>query len=82
MMEWQPIETAPKDGTKILVFCKPDEIFTATWGKWTDAYGNDWKETECWCVYDCEDAFYSHLLRGDRVTHWQSLPALPKEDKK
>jgi len=80
-MEWQPIETAPKDGTKILVFCKPDEIFTATWGKWTDAHFNDWKATECWCVYDCEDAFYSHLLSGDRVKYWHPLPEPPKEDK-
>ena len=40
-MEWQPIETAPKDGTRVLVYDKADdEILVCYWyDKWELVYG-------------------------------------------
>jgi hypothetical protein len=75
-MIWQPIETAPKDGTPILVYCpdarKPHESITAaryipytpTWGYWEP------------CVADHESERWPRLK--DQPTHWMKLPAPPR----
>lgn len=64
MSEWQPIETAPKDGTMILAAFPwlpyPKPIF---WAK----YAKAWR---------CPAT--EHLPRDiEGPTYWQSLPALP-----
>jgi hypothetical protein len=63
-MEWQTIETAPKDGMQVLGFGECDEtlscIFIMAW----DDVINWWVE----CSIECEI---------DNVTHWMPLPALP-----
>lgn len=57
--EWQPIETAPKDGTQILMVIAGYEPLCGRWrrGTWTS---------------DPDKAYFS-------PTHWQPLPAAPKE---
>lgn len=63
---WLPIETAPKDGTAILVsegrFCWCVE--------WNEEF--DW-----WAVDD--NKLGPFRLRGAAPTHWQPLPTPPKE---
>jgi len=83
MIEWQPIETAPKDGRVVLLFGiwageihgEYDEptIDIGSWGGGKSDYpGNDW-----W-----------HLTTGDnyacwmRPTHWMPLPEPPQEGDK
>lgn len=67
MAEWQPIETAPKDGTRILVFgpyCGGLPIMaTSKWLPWTE----DRVEKGCW------------YANGVAPTHWMPLPDPPKE---
>ena len=61
-MTWQPIETAPKDGTEFLAYDPDLGIVIADWD-------DGWH-------YDCFDSdgmgFYDQ-----EPTHWQTLPAKP-----
>jgi hypothetical protein len=80
-MEWQPIETAPKDGTQILVARAGDSV------------GVDDIEITEWCVM--ARSHYEHVEgdlyrkveeephcfwngNGHRATHWMPLPEPPK----
>lgn len=66
-MKWQPIETAPKDGTDILVFTDRGVFEAAFVG---DSY---WE----FAVAD----FHGCLCcsgNGDNPTHWMPLPQPPE----
>lgn len=61
MSKWEPIDTAPKDGIEILLFCPRKSSIKAYqvisyfgWNNWEDGHGNDL----------CP-------------THWQYLPDPP-----
>jgi hypothetical protein len=69
---WQPIETAPKDGTKILVYAskspvQDEGIFVAEWGE-----NRYWCNVEVWRIVggyqDCGTV---------EPTHWMNLPKAP-----
>ena len=74
MSDWQPIETAPMDGTPILVF-SPDSIephiFTVIWTDWVDAENGEVIEGN-WTDL-CDDQEF-----GATITHWQPLPEPPE----
>lgn len=73
---WQDISTAPKDGSKILVYNGVNEgyytgngqIGTASHG--VDGFGNKNK----WCAWDCCDGVTSY-----EPTHWMPIPQPPAE---
>ena len=67
--EWQPIETAPKDGRDVLLYLK-DEIIGS--GHWSVAGSAD-----CWFT----GGGFCHEDDEYPATHWQPLPHPPKEDK-
>lgn len=72
-MEWQPIETAPKDGTQILIW------ISAAWTRaqvrlvhWYDEWGN-WQEGA-----DPDPLTDEYCGIGSAVpTHWMPLPNPP-----
>lgn len=74
MSEWQPIETAPKDGTDILLGYYP------TWpgldlgkGSCEVAFWHGIKNTWCGRVLLNADGHFS-------PTHWMPLPPPPKDE--
>lgn len=76
--EWQPIETAPKDGTLILVYNGENEgyctgkhqIGTASWEMAYSGYTDD-KRCE-WLSNACCDGVSNY-----KPTHWMPLPKPP-----
>jgi hypothetical protein len=72
MSEWQDIETAPKDGTRILAFARgPRDVYygVASWVN-ADPDVNPGIPVEQLSLWDWPYAI--------RPTHWQSLPEAPK----
>ncbi len=73
MTDWQPIETAPRDGTEIIAWgvmqgdygYTPDE-YTWTGVQWTCAGWSVTKPT-------------GRYFRGFTPTHWMHLPTPPTE---
>jgi hypothetical protein len=70
MNEWQPIETAPKDGTHILA-----------WVPWTR-----YPKTLFWAIYAdewrCPASERGPCEDGWQPTHWMPAPAPPQEEKR
>lgn len=68
LAQWQPIETAPKDERRLLLF-NPDESF----GGWEVMIGAFYEQLGGW-QYDGQNPRYSN---AHQPTHWQSLPDPP-----
>lgn len=65
--QWQPIETAPMDGTRILL-CRPNHIIPVCEG-W---YENNYIKSFHWRCYD------GGVYKGP--IYWMPLPQPPMED--
>lgn len=66
MSEWQPIDTAPKDGSDILVVSESAEFKIIFWSE-------DDGEDGCWC-----DPLYFIGEETETLTHWMPLPEPPR----
>ncbi len=77
MSEWLPIDSAPKDGSRILIGrVRSAGVHSAHWEvdpSWA------WEGVgPCWAVYLSDDDYYSHYIPADWPTHWMPLPEPPK----
>lgn len=66
-MDWRPIETAPKDGTHILLWPGLRRPAAAVVGAWLDTRGGP-----CW--YDLAVGHHNGYWQP---THWQPMPLPP-----
>lgn len=77
MSEWQPIETAPKDDTFVLLATPTSRV--ALYGFWDGKQYNFCDEPE-WSEAMQEDYFLMNSWREGRgPTHWMPLPSPPQE---
>jgi hypothetical protein len=73
--QWQPIETAPKDGTPILILYKGHAIEAL----WECVDSGDWESGQQPVYWWSSELNY--LEDGDEPTHWMPLPTPPIADK-
>lgn len=71
-MEWQPIETAPKDGTQV------DVYISELQERYTEAHFC--VSEQCW-VWDLPCGTKRVMFTKTPPTHWMPLPQPPKETK-
>jgi len=67
---WQPIETAPKDGTRILGFLDFEQECSVV--EWSTYIQKNGMKLSYWEKVDSESE--------TTVTHWMPLPKLPKNN--
>lgn len=65
MTDWQPIETAPKDGSWIIVTSTHNQYYRAAI-MWDDYW------------QDCNEANHDSFM-DKSATHWMPLPDPPKD---
>lgn len=65
MSAWQPIDTAPKDGTWVLAYSPNGNWRRISWGK------NRFNEA-CWTSVDW------WFFEREEFTHWMPLPEPPQ----
>jgi hypothetical protein len=85
MDEWRPIETAPKDGTEVLVFVDCATVPIIRLAFWCDGefwqdhgYSSQEEETGWWSY---ENSVSQEKLDGAvEPTHWMPAPKRPREE--
>jgi hypothetical protein len=77
MTPWQPIDTAPKDGTEILVW-NGFRISLVSWSEYPQISRRA-KKMFAWCVSESEQDEQGGCATAGNPTHWQPLPEPPEE---
>lgn len=88
-MTWHPISTAPKDGTRVILWARqcgvPLDPWTWHLGAWHSPWGEVTINGEAWDGWDSEQTEFDPYDGSSQIkivaTHWQPLPPPPDEVK-
>ena len=77
-MQWQPIETAPRDGTRVLLVTKYKLVCEAFYSTPEKHIKGGSPPQYGWCTsYNEDDPFYNSY--EENPTHWMPLPTPPQD---
>lgn len=74
-MEWQPIETAPKDGTRVLL----SNAFGAWMAEYRPVYQSGYRPPDPWFSVMLNHDHLPKAGRYGKPTHWMPLPPTSSE---
>ena len=79
-MEWKPIKSAPRDGTRILAFQNWEDKHQPSWVDPDKHVVIVWWYCDAWRDVEAHKAGDNDILgrRAGPVTHWMPLPGAPK----
>jgi hypothetical protein len=80
-MEWQQIETAPKDGSWYMIICADEGLSSCEVGRYDPMYQDEYKPEGDTGLYRMEKKKfwdYRGFNNHHRATHWMPLPEPPK----
>ena len=78
MIEWQPIETAPKDGTDILVYMPDVNLHgTPAFYQWCIVVAYWERHFDKWSTSHVSGCDWDEDLVSNYATHWMPLPKPP-----
>jgi len=77
--EWKHIDTAPKDGTRVILWLPVENIAVSGFYEWMDGESCD--------GYEMYPGYFDWFIDNDlilfedehRPTHWMEFPKIPKE---
>lgn len=79
MTDWQPIETAPKDGTTVLLAYKDELLIGWYQDEQRIRHGQVISSTKKWTGYGVFDRIYPSTSEPPpEPTHWMPLPKPPE----
>ena len=79
LYQWNPIETAPKDGTEFDAWAEFGErVPNVFWGNPTSSRTT----SRCFCVYEYERDYGWRVvpLLDNTLTHWMPIPFPPNQE--
>jgi hypothetical protein len=80
-MDWQPIETAPRDGTPVLLYFAHYPIYEPDYRNAAERCEVGWFSGGVWHESGtAHDLFEPWRDKAGRPTHWMPLPPPPQTD--
>lgn len=80
-MDWQPIDTAPRDGTWFMICCAQEGFDSYEVGRFDPYYSDEYVEVEGGLYRKQKRSSYdwAGFNNFHRATHWRPLPPPPAE---
>ena len=79
-IKWQPIETAPRDGTSILIYLPQSTRQNVREASWAMIY-EDAPIEHCYWMTPVGPTGRGYTILETGVTHWMPMPPPPENDK-
>jgi hypothetical protein len=76
--DWKDMDSAPKDGTPILICDDEDVVHKCLWAAWDNSDNKG--RNKNWCIDSSWDGEFDSATTVNKPKKWRALPSPPKND--